>query len=254
MAYKIMLDAGHGGVEPGAVYQGRQEKDDNLALTLAVGDLLSEQGYEVLYTRTTDIYESPLQKATEANESGADLFISIHRNAFPTPNTASGVESLVYDLSGIKVEIAESIDQELVKLGFKDLGVKARPNLTVLRRTEMPAVLVEAGFLDNDIDNILFDSKFDEVAKAIADGITNVVGDQSGSGNTYQVQVGLYRNKTNADKLNKELLDQGYPSYIIYDPRGYYAVKVGNYSGFSEAILMEQNLKNSGYPTIIVTA
>lgn len=253
MAYKIMLDAGHGGVEPGAVYQGRQEKDDTLALTLAVGEILSDRGYDVLYTRTTDVYDSPTQKAAKANESGADLFISIHRNAFPTPNTASGVESLVYDLSGIKLEIAESIDEQLAQIGFRDLGVKARPNLTVLKRTQMPAVLVEAGFLDNESDNELYDAEFDRIALGIADGITNVIGNQGGMVNKYQVQVGLYRNKANADLLNEELLQAGFPSYLVYDPRGYYVVKVGNYSEFAQAIEMERMLKLQGYPTLIVT-
>lgn len=253
MAYKIMLDAGHGGFEPGAVYQGRQEKDDVLALTLAVGDILSEQGYDVDYTRTTDVYETPFEKATQANESGADLFISIHRNAFPTPNTASGVESLIYDFSGLKLEVAESINQELVNLGFRDLGVKERPNLVVLRRTQMPSVLVEAGFIDNEADNALFDQKFNEIALGIANGITNVVGMQGGGSPRYQVQVGLYKNKANADGLNQELLQAGYPSFITYDPRGYYVVYVGRYNGFSDAILMEQQLKNAGYPTLIVT-
>ena len=55
----IVLDAGHGGANPGAVYQGRQEKDDVLALTLAVGRILENRGVDVYYTRTTDVYESP---------------------------------------------------------------------------------------------------------------------------------------------------------------------------------------------------
>ena len=55
----VVMDAGHGGNNPGAVYQGRQEKDDALALTLAVGQILEESGVEVYYTRTTDIYEAP---------------------------------------------------------------------------------------------------------------------------------------------------------------------------------------------------
>lgn len=62
MPYSIMLDAGHGGRDPGAVYQGRQEKDDTLRLTLAIGEILQNNGIDVEYTRTTDIYESPLQK------------------------------------------------------------------------------------------------------------------------------------------------------------------------------------------------
>ena len=59
MPYSMMLDSGHGGSDPGAVYQGRREKDDTLRLTLAVGEILQENGIEVLYTRTTDVYPSP---------------------------------------------------------------------------------------------------------------------------------------------------------------------------------------------------
>ena len=91
MPYSIMLDAGHGGRNPGAVYNGRQEKDDALALTLAIGQILQESGLDVLYTRTTDVYESPYEKAMEANNAGADLFVSIHRNSYPTDNAVSGV-------------------------------------------------------------------------------------------------------------------------------------------------------------------
>ena len=67
MPYSIMLDAGHGGRDPGAVYNGRQEKDDTLKLTLAVGQILEDRGLDVEYTRTMDIYETPVQKAREAN-------------------------------------------------------------------------------------------------------------------------------------------------------------------------------------------
>ena len=87
MPYSIMLDAGHGGRDPGAVYNGRSEKDDTLALTLAVGEILQSRGVDVLYTRTTDVYETPYQKAMEANEAGVDFFVSIHRNSSPEANT-----------------------------------------------------------------------------------------------------------------------------------------------------------------------
>ena len=95
MPYSIMLDAGHGGVEPGAVYNGRQEKDDTLKLVLAIGDILQNNGIDVEYTRTTDVYETPFEKAMEANRAGVDFFVSIHRNSYPTDNQVSGVESLL---------------------------------------------------------------------------------------------------------------------------------------------------------------
>ncbi len=98
MPVSIMLDAGHGGRDPGAVYNGRQEKDDVLKLVLAIGEILQNSGIDVEYTRTTDIYETPFQKATEANEAGVDFFISIHRNSSPLANQYMGVESLIYNL------------------------------------------------------------------------------------------------------------------------------------------------------------
>ncbi len=169
--YRIALDAGHGGSDPGAVYKGRQEKDDTLDLTLAVGDILKKNGIDVYYTRTTDEYETPFKKATDANNSGADLFVSIHRNSSENPNQYSGVETLVYSDTGLKAEVARNINNQLEDAGFKNLGVDERKNLVVLKRTKMPAVLVESGFINNDKDNYLFDEEFDSIAQAIADGI-----------------------------------------------------------------------------------
>lgn len=169
--YRIALDAGHGGSDPGAVYKGRQEKEDTLDLTLAVGDILKKNGIDVYYTRTTDEYETPFKKATDANNSGANLFVSIHRNSSENPNQYSGVETLVYSDTGLKAEVARNINNQLEDAGFKNLGVDERKNLVVLKRTKMPAVLVEAGFINNDKDNYLFDEEFDSIAQAIADGI-----------------------------------------------------------------------------------
>ncbi len=169
--YRIALDAGHGGSDPGAVYKGRQEKEDTLDLTLAVGDILKKNGIDVYYTRTTDEYETPFKKATDANNSGADLFVSIHRNSSENPNQYSGIETLVYSDTGLKAEVARNINNQLEDAGFKNLGVDERKNLVVLKRTKMPAVLVEAGFINNDKDNYLFDEEFDSIAQAIADGI-----------------------------------------------------------------------------------
>ena len=114
MPYSIMLDAGHGGErDPGAVYNGRQEKADTLRLTLAVGEILQNNGIDVQYTRTTDVYQTPYEKAMEANNAGVDFFISIHRNSYPTDNEVSGVETLVYDLSGLKYQMAQDINDQL---------------------------------------------------------------------------------------------------------------------------------------------
>ena len=72
---RVIIDAGHGGEEPGAMYDGRREKDDTLRLALAIGRILENNGVDVVYTRTTDVYDTPLEKARIANQSGADYFV-----------------------------------------------------------------------------------------------------------------------------------------------------------------------------------
>lgn len=172
----VVLDPGHGGANPGAVYLGRKEKDDVLKLALAVGERLKREGVDVYYTRTDDRYESPVQKALEGNAVGADYFVSLHRNASPYPNQYAGVETLVYSPYGPAAQLAAQINEELVQVGFADLGVRAQPNLALLRRTWMPAVLAEVGFLNTEGDNQLFDQRFEEVAQAVADGILKTMG------------------------------------------------------------------------------
>ena len=257
MPYSIMLDAGHGGKDPGAVYQGRQEKDDTLKLTLAVGEILQNRGLDVEYTRTTDVYETPTQKAREANAAGVDYFVSIHRNSTPEDNGVSGVESLVYDLSGVKYEMAQDINEQLEAVGFINRGVQARPNLAVLRRTNMPAVLVEVGFINSETDNQLFDENFQDIAEAIAEGILDTleyegtVGAGTGEAAHYRVQVGSFRNRGYAQRLMEELMELDIPAYIE-DSGPFYRVEAGDYRSLDEAAQMEQRIKRAGYPAIIV--
>lgn len=255
MAATIVIDAGHGGSDPGAVYNGRQEKNDTLRLALAVGNLLEQRGYNVIYTRTEDVYDSPGEKARIANRSGADYFVSIHRNSSPYANTYSGVETLVYSDSGVRGELARSVNEQLEQAGFNNLGVKERPNLAVLRRTQMPAILIEAGFINTDADNRTFDNNFDTMANAIATGIGNVVG---GTGNmtgnrTYRVQTGLFRRYGNAQFMLQQLVEEGYEAEIV-ESGEFFAVQVGNYTSLEDAREAQTQLQNLGYDTLIVTA
>ncbi len=248
---KVIMDAGHGGSDPGAVYEGRQEKDDTLRLALAVGQILENNGVDVVYTRTEDMYQKPIEKAQIANASGADYFVSIHRNSSPIPNQYSGVEVLVYDESGIKAEMAEAVCRELEQIGFNDLGVAERPGLIVLRRTEMPAILVEAGFINTEEDNRLFDEQFDELAQAIADGILAAV---SGSQEEklYRVQTGAFHNLQYAQDLQYQLERDGFPAFIFQDD-GFYKVQAGAFRQLTNAVRMEAALRRKGYSTYIVS-
>lgn len=247
---KIMIDAGHGGFDNGAQYNGRKEKDDTLRLALAVGEILANSGLTVGYTRTTDVYNSPVEKAQIANRNGADLFVSIHRNSSQYPNQYNGVQTLLYDDSGIKAQMARNINEELSRVGFQNLGISIRPNLAVLRATKMPALLVEVGFINSDIDNEIFDTRFNEIAQAIADGILETLEETAPLGG-YAVQIGLYRNYGNAMYALEEIEDKGYEAQIV-PWNEYYAIQVGRVDTLTDAVALDQDLRNAGYDTLIV--
>ena len=249
---RVIIDAGHGGEEPGAMYDGRREKDDALRLALAIGQILEKNGVDVVYIRTTDVFDTPLEKAQIANNSGADYFVSIHRNAMPVPGTGSGAMVLVYEDAGVPAMLAENIQRNLVQTGFNDLGIQERPGLIVLRRTQMPAVLVEAGFIDNPVDNRFFDENFDAIAQAIADGVLETIRQQEQQRpEYYQVQVGAFSTRMPADRLVRELQAKGLPAFIVYDD-GLYKVRVGAFLNMDYAVRMERTLRNLGYPTVLV--
>lgn len=255
MAYKIILDPGHGGSDPGATYNGRQEKDDALRLAMAVGRLLENAGFDVEYTRTTDVYNTPFEKATIGNNAGGELFVSFHRNSAPSPNMYNGVQTLVYNDAGLKAQLAGNINENLVALGFEDKGVVERPNLVVLKRTKMPAVLIETGFINSDKDNAIYDQQFNEVAQGIADAIIDTLGDQgirATDGDDYQVQVGAFRNKQLAGNLALQLRNQGFPAGVEVED-GLFKVRVGEFENLDNAVAMEQRLRMMGYNTFIAT-
>ena len=244
MVNRIVIDAGHNGLtDPGAVFNGRRESDDTLRLANAVGEILSRNGYDVIYTRTGDINQSVVQKAELANDAGADLFVSIHRNMGTYPEQYHGVQTLIYDRTGFKVPMAENINRNLEGLGFRNINVDVRPDLAVLRRTDMPALLVEAGFLDSQEDNALFDSRFSEIAQAIADGIMDTLTAEEQSAYSMPSSPGASWSAFQTEPAVPEAAAQ----------RPLYRVQVGAFHNLSNAIELEQELKRLGYNTWIVT-
>ena len=101
MSQTIVLDAGHGGYDNGAVSGTRREKDDNLRMALAVGNLLRGCGFNVIYTRSTDVFVPLIERANISNRANADLFVSFHRNASTNP-AANGVENWVHTNASAK--------------------------------------------------------------------------------------------------------------------------------------------------------
>ncbi|MBO5371259.1 MAG: N-acetylmuramoyl-L-alanine amidase [Lachnospiraceae bacterium] len=272
----IVIDAGHGGFDNGARYQGRREKDDNLRLALAVGNILEQRGYDVIYTRTDDIYQSPYEKAQIANDADADYFISFHRNSGENDNTYNGVQTLIYGGDERAEVIADSINRELEKLGFANLGIDERTGLVVLRRTEMPAVLIETGFINSDKDNQIFDDNFDAIAEAIADGIENEVplpdrmmdhrvemamdalnqedweNEKEEEDLYYGVEVGRFRHFNTANFLAEQLKAQGFDSFVFKLDEVIHVI-AGRENSIEEALDLQTHLRRLGYVTMIIS-
>lgn len=250
----VMLDAGHGGFDNGAVFGSRKEKEDTLNLVLAIGNMLENAGVDVLYTRTVDEYQSPSQKAQIANESDADYFISIHRNSGAEPDLYAGVQTLVYEDSGIPAVFAQNINSELAKVGFNNIGVEERKNLAVLRRTRMPSALVEVGFINTAEDNEIFDKRFPEIARAVTQGILKTVQGadvRSQSVESYSIEIGSFRHYENAQELAQSLQERGFDCFIVSD-NGYHSVYHGRFDDFKSAETAEKILFAHGYETRVV--
>ena len=178
----VCLDAGHGGSDPGAVFEGRQEKDDNLAVVLAVREALEAHGADnltVLLTRDGDTALELEERVAFANQKDATLFVSIHRNN----GGGQGVETWISaDGHRPETDLATLIQANLKEAYItKDRGVKSgtasNPHASyyVVGNTKMPACLIELGFIDNQWDNMALDGNLELWAQAIADGILQMV-------------------------------------------------------------------------------
>ena len=174
----IVIDAGHGGSDPGASYNGLRETDLTLSVALKTKDKLEALGYKVIMVRSTDVHLSA-NKSTDlglrtklANDNNADAFISIHINAATAPS-ATGIETYYSPKSGQdRAGFAKAIQDELINgLGARNRGVKTA-NFAVIKNTKMVSVLTELGFISNqgEAKQMATDAFQEKAANAIANG------------------------------------------------------------------------------------
>lgn len=168
----VVLDAGHGGGDSGAIgVNGTCEKDINLDVILRAGKLLEREGAKVLYSRSDDTFIPLNDRPGLANRRNVDLFVSVHCNSMPQPNTASGSQTYYYTSRSAK--LAAAMHEELVKgVGLRDGGVRTASYL-VIRKSNMPAVLLELAFINNTREEGLLCSPVfrQKAAQAIVNGI-----------------------------------------------------------------------------------
>lgn len=174
----VVLDPGHGGEDYGTNSNGKPkfyEKYLNLSTALQVKQFLEQRGYRVEMTRTDDTFISLGDRAQFANRLGATVFVSIHYNSGPSKD-AEGLEVFYYQDPENKTRVAQSkllakaaLDNIIKQTDVKSRGVK-NGNYAVLRNTEMPAILIEGGFLTNDAE--MEKIKTSAYQKQMAQGIT----------------------------------------------------------------------------------
>lgn len=170
----VVLDPGHGGSADGAVYGGVAEKDLNLAIASQAARLLEEAGLTVLMTRRDDQDVSLYRRSGLANTYGADLFVSVHCNASLTNPEARGIYTAAADRQGEGWVLAEVLRQTMMAAAAaEDMGTEPRPNLAVLRTAQVPAALVECGYMSTPAElELLCQPDYQlQLAQGIAEGV-----------------------------------------------------------------------------------
>ncbi len=182
----IVIDPGHGGADPGAKNSGLQEKDINLDISLRLRDSLKSKGCIVILTREVDkdfylpgyvlgrmAKRAELdQRINIATDKNADLFISVHTNSFPRPNTY-GMETYYHLKSYPGKVLAELIQKQLTQLQSDNKRKSKAGDYYLINQSKMPAVIVEVGFISNPRErNLLMSNNYrDSIAEAIGTGI-----------------------------------------------------------------------------------
>ena len=186
---KIVIDAGHGGSDPGAIGYNNdgsvslQEKDATLPIANQLYEILRENGVDAYYTRNTDVYVTLAERAEFANSIGASLFVSVHCNAFTTTDVQGSLvmhhtskDTSAYGVSG--QDLANNILKYLPDaLGTQNRGRVDGSAMYVIRKVDMPSVIVETAFITNPSDRAkLADPAMQEkAAQAIAQGILDTI-------------------------------------------------------------------------------
>ena len=218
---KIFLDYGHGGNDPGAICDGYLEKDFNLKIGKRIKYHLERHKFVVVESREGDTNPTLRERSNKANTNKVDISVSIHVNAY-TDSNAQGFEIFHYSGSNRGKQLATCVQKSVIsaKLYTKNRGLKTN-SLHMTREVIAPAILVEMGFITNKADRDIIINKSEEMAIAITKGILSYYEtdyikekEQTTGDKLYRVQVGAFRERTNAEKLANELKSKGYSTYI----------------------------------------
>ena len=211
MAKKVYINPGHSATDPGAVGYETERSLNVKESQLQRDHLLANYICEVRMNPGTMGNLAAI--AADANNWGADLFVSNHFNA----GGGDGYEALVYGED--RVSLGKIFEKHVLAAGQNSRGVKLRPDLAVLRQTEMPAVLNEGAFVDNqkDIQDWNEDAQLQKLGIAYAEAAAEFLGlaKKAAENALYRVQVGAYRNPDGANAMQQRLKEAGFDGIIV---------------------------------------
>ena len=219
---KINIHAGHNPankVACGAVGL-LDESTENRNVVKELKAILEAEGhivYDCTCNNGTSVSDVINKIVAKSNANAVDLDISIHFNSGANDKTgnskSTGVECLIYNISNNKEVIAKRICANIAQLGFKNRGVKIRSDLSILKKTKAPCILVECCFIDDFDDVKLYNAK--SMAKAIAQGILNkTIEVKKTTDEYYRVIAGSFRNRTYAEDTKNKLIKLGFNPFI----------------------------------------
>ncbi|GAB3801982.1 sporulation-specific N-acetylmuramoyl-L-alanine amidase [Virgibacillus kimchii] len=254
---KLYLDPGHGGNDSGATGNGLMEKNVVLDISLKIRNLLNDyEGISVKMSRTNDKSVSLLARTNEANNWGADYFLSVHANAFN--GSANGYEDFIHNSLGSNSQTAklrDTIHAEIMKqVDFNNRGKKSA-NFHVLRETSMSAILTENGFIDHagDAAKLKSDAYLNRIAQGHVNGLAkafNLKKKSSGGGNLHLVQIGAFSDKSNADSLVKQAHSKDFDAYVKQEG-GLFKVQIGAFANRKNAEDHATVAKRAGFDVYI---
>ncbi|MFD1361102.1 N-acetylmuramoyl-L-alanine amidase [Lentibacillus salinarum] len=260
---KLYLDPGHGGSDTGAQGIGLNEKNINLDIALRIRSILTSQ-YEdvtVRMSRTDDSTKSLTERTNEANDWGADYYLSIHCNSFD--GSAQGYEDYIHSSlsdSSTTADYRDTMHNEITKVNQLRNRGKKKANFHVLRETTMSALLTENGFIDNADDaELMTDPEWRQtVAQGHVNGLAKAFNlqEKEDAGTLYKVVAGSFQAKKNAENRMKDLQSHDIEAYIMsvsVSGKQWYRVQAGAFAKWKNAEKRLQQVKDAGVHDAYIT-
>lgn len=261
---KIFIDPGHGGNDPGATGNGLLEKTLTLQIASLIRDILVSEynNVEVRMSRTGDQTVSLGARTNAANSWGADFYLSVHINS----GGGVGFETFVYPGVGNPTTTYRQIlHEEILKaVNFPNRGQK-QANFHVLRESNMAAVLTENGFIDSrtDTDKLRTASFREALARGHVNGLARAFNlprksptpaptPPQNTETLFRVQIGAFRNQTNANALAREARTKGFETYVFQES-GLYKIQIGAFEDRAGADQLVARAKAAGLDAVVIS-